>query len=126
MELYADEKDIQSIIESLNFLLNINGYINIDFMDIRMMAENNSAYFANFIKIKGITENINHSHSDCVKGVIFDIKTSTTIDKDSLSKFMGNIEKSYENVKVIFGIRFDDTLKGNEIAASVIELSIRV
>ena len=43
------------------------------------------------------------------------------------SRDMDDIVKSfeYENMSVVFGIRFDDTLNGNEVAASVIELSSR-
>jgi hypothetical protein len=123
LELFADEKNIQPIFESLNFLLNISGYINIDFSGISMMAKNNNAYFANCIQIKEIPEDTNHSRKNCVKGVILDIKSAPTGDLDSINKFIDNIVKSYENAKVIFGIRFDDTLKGKEVTSAVIELS---
>jgi len=125
LELFANEKDIQSIFVSLNFLINIGGYINLDFGDIKTMAKNNNAYFANYKQIKGNPKDIGHNNRDCLKGVILDIKASAQVHKDGLGKFMDDIVKSYENVKVIFGIRFDEALNGNEVEASVIELSNR-
>ena len=125
LELFADEKNIQPIIESLEFLINTSGYINVDFGDIVKMVKNNNAYFANCIQVKGIPEDIDRSHKNCVKGVILDIKSGPTGDRNSIGKFIDNIEKSFggENVSVVYGIRFDDTMNGNEVAASVIELS---
>jgi len=128
LELFADEINIQPIIESLNFMLNIPDYINIDFADIRSVVKDNNAYFANCIQIKEIPEDTDYSHKNFVKGVIFDIKASPSINADNIGEFIENITKlfEYENINVILGIRFDDTLNGNEIMATVIELSSRV
>jgi len=127
LELFADEKNIQPIFESLQFIINTPGYINIDFWNLHTMVKNNNAYFANCIQINGIIEDTDRSHKDCVKGVIIDIKASPTSDRESIGNFINNIEKSfeYENIKVICGIRFDDTMISNEVAASIIELSSR-
>ena len=130
LELFADEKNIQPIFESLEFLFNISGYINIDFWSVRTIVKNNSAYFANYIQIREITEDIdtNLSNKDCVKGAILDIKASPTgTTLDDINKFVDNIVKSfeYEDGSVVFGIRFDDTMNDKEVVASVIELSSR-
>jgi hypothetical protein len=89
-------------------------------------VKDNNAYFANCIQINGTTEipNQSKSNENCVKGVILDVKSAPTGDLPSINKFIDNITKSfeYENVSVIFGIRFEDTLTGKEVTATVIEL----
>jgi transcriptional regulator with XRE-family HTH domain len=129
LELFADEKNIQPIFESLNFMLNVPGYINVDFWGISNTVKNNNAYFANCIQVKEIPEEIEQRRENCVKGVILDIKASpkdTTLE--IINNFIDNISKSfgYDDVNVIFGIRFDDTMISGEIEATVIELSCRV
>lgn len=127
LELFADEINIQPIIESLNFILNVNGYINIDFADIRSLVKDNNAYFVNCIQNKEISEATEYSYKNHVKGVIVDIKAAPTSDLDSIDKCVDNIMKSfeYEDITIILGIRFDDMINGKEVEASVIELSSR-
>ncbi|MCL2519317.1 MAG: MerR family transcriptional regulator [Oscillospiraceae bacterium] len=127
MELFTEEKNVQPIFETLNSLLNVAGYMNVGFADISTIAKDNNAYFANFIQVKEIAESIEHSRKDYVKGVIIDIKMSEKGSLDTLDKFISDIVKSfqYENLTVILGVSFVDGLNGNEITASIIELSSR-
>jgi len=125
LELFADEKHIQPIVESLDSLLNVAGQINIDFADIVKIVKNNNAYFANYIPIKEIAEDVKHSRKNLVKGVIVDMKVSPETDLESVDTFMGDIMKSfgYKTSDIIIGVRFDDTMTGNGLVGSVIELS---
>jgi len=125
LELFADENHIQPIVESLDSLTNAAGQINIDFADIVKIVKNNNAYFANYIPIRDIAEDVKHSRKNLVKGVIVDVKVSPDVKLDAIDTFMNNIVKSfgYGNLDIIFGVGFDNTMTGNEVAGSVIELS---
>lgn len=125
LELFTDEQNIQPVIDILDGLCNVPGYINIDLADLIDMAKFNDAYSINLtqIKISGGYDNIPLSENLAKCGVI-SIIAFPSITIDDIDTSIKNIYNSmFKNEStVILGVAFNNELVSNEIEASVIEL----
>ena len=119
-------------VQSISDLLNIDGYINLDFDDVKMIMSNAGyAYMGFAFKDntdtiesaieKAITNPLLETSIDGAKGIIVNLTVSTTFDLDETDGVMEKInENVHPDANFIWGVACDKNLLCGQIKVTII------
>ena len=119
LELFTEEKNVQSVINVLELVINTPGYINLDFADIINVAKDNNAYSVNYMKIKKPDLYRLAEEEISVKGILISLSVPSSATLDMIDEYLSTLKPNFGDATILLGTSFSDNV--NEIEAEILE-----